>query len=252
MVNVDGLGSAAVSFIADMQTRSASVVWADEGGGTVTAVVGEGYSEDAGPVCMFDERHVESHWVSSAVVQCESPEMPVGMRSLQVRTWDRRHSGSVALLVVPEVQLLEVSPRSGSERGGTKIALNGAGWANELSNTGCRLGSIGPVMGQILGIVMECVVPGHRPGAVDVGLQYPRLSRTQLEFVYTALSGSAVLTPVDVSAFRPVAVVVMVGARGMRPKMILDDSTALDGVAGADGTLRFTLPAHSAGYSAGI
>jgi len=153
--------------ILDVQPMAGSAA-----GTTILHVRGANLHEAAN--CHFDTVLSKIHFVSSAVGICATPPpgledtVPVGISSHD----DVAHVSEfgTAFRYISELNVVGMTPVSGSEAGGTGIELSVTGMVDSFSYS-CRIGTFFPVTGfKTQSDVLTCVTPARLLGEIDVSV----------------------------------------------------------------------------------
>lgn len=119
--------------------------------------------------CRFGTTAVFGTWQSSAVVDCPSPPKPGGTEvvvSVSNNGFDFPDS-MVLFLFSPLVRVFSLFPSSGSESGGTKVAISGSSFLN-TSSLFCRFGHQETPAIYFSSTSIECQAPRSNSGFVEV------------------------------------------------------------------------------------
>jgi hypothetical protein len=139
-------------------------------GGTVVTISGNHFSALSDVSCSFGTiPGGGASFVSSALMQCETPAHAVGPTPVAVVT-SRNAAPAFTFFVLT---VAAVSPASGPESGGTVVEMAGSGFADS-EFLACRFGSTFPVAASWKSAyVIQCVSPAMYPEAA-AGVQFPR------------------------------------------------------------------------------
>lgn len=154
---------------------------------------GAGFDEETWCVTVVGDDELKScaHWMSAAAVACEVPSLSDAYeRVLLYASIDAcaAHACGLSLgaaapsrdaghvVVGGEKTIVGMVPTRGSTAGGTAVKIRHAGASIDAARqfSVCHVGTIGPISASTVGIgetmEIECVTPGHAPGAERVSL----------------------------------------------------------------------------------
>lgn len=170
-------------------------------------VGGGGFGEETWCVTVVgeDEHKNRGHWISAAAVSCEVPNVhgnndrvlvdatmdACAAHACGLTTGAAAPSRDAARVVFGgEKTVVGMVPTLGSTGGGTAVKIRHAGVSIDAARqfSVCHVGTIGPISAATVGIgettEIECVTPGHAPGASRVSLAMGKGLTGDLSFTF--------------------------------------------------------------------
>ena len=112
---------------------------------------------------------------------------------------------------VKETAAVAVTPRDGSQAGGTIVRLTLSAATNAAAAMSCRFGTMGPLASRVAGSGVECIAPAHEGGSVAVATSANDevWSVSELAFAYVPSAAVYAVTPSSGSVSGGEIVIVM-------------------------------------------
>ena len=230
-------------------------------GGTLIAIQGEHFSVDAsfddGTGCAFSNITMVndiSYVVSSRLMLCEVPANNLGNAQveLSINVQDTT-SDLQTFRFMPPPEVEGVFPMSGSEAGGGMVVVHGS-FFFDSDDVSCRVGTISGVQAStVTADEIQCLMPGHVPGAVQLDVTLNRYDHTQEEVSYIYEQVVSILGPI------PTRVLAEGGGEVLLSFWPADTDSSLNCVVDAHpvpatkigvGTFTCITPPHSPGFVA--
>ena len=126
-------GSAAYTYLKDIQIFSVVPAAGPVDGGSFVHLLGDGFdarsAEQGYMICRFNSSVSVAIYISHMEAACYSPEMPAGEVRLELSNNHQDFSGSGIVFTYMHMSLTEVLPAHGPAHGGTALEIHGQGLA---------------------------------------------------------------------------------------------------------------------------
>ena len=196
-VSVSGSFSMQVMYETTAQVRAIHPHDGTKGGGEIVKLTGEHFSEPMQDKFIFGTAELSTgKFISSALCFVEQPQSSaesvvlsfLSPGSSSLNDDEFKSTGLVFNFFEEDDAPLHVLPVEGNEEGGGIVTVYYAieRYQQSFDYTACKFGTIGPVLGQLTGTGLECHVPSHKLGEVEM---FARLfgemfTRTVHKFTY--------------------------------------------------------------------
>ena len=137
-------------------------------GGTVIHVRGEDL-EGTDMSCSFDEVRVEATYVTSAWIQCATPEYAGAFAAQLAVVLDDYAVGALVFTYQSVPEVLSLSPAEGPEGGRNVVYVYGSEFVNTPALS-CLFGGIMVPAEFMASTMIRCTAPSHSGGSVELGV----------------------------------------------------------------------------------